>query len=53
MLVSGGRGLESDKGFALLTELAEVFGGNVSASRAVVDAGWISYPHQVGRNNFV
>jgi len=49
VLVSGGRGLESDKGFALLTELAEVFGGNVSASRAVVDAGWISYPHQVGQ----
>lgn len=49
ILVSGGRGLESEKGFALIRQLAEALGGNVSASRAVVDAGWISYPHQVGQ----
>jgi len=49
ILVSGGRGLESDKGFALIRQLADALGGNVSASRAVVDAGWISYPHQVGQ----
>jgi len=49
ILVSGGRGLESDKGFSLIRQLAEAMGGNVSASRAVVDAGWISYPHQVGQ----
>lgn len=49
ILVSGGRGLDSDKGFALIRELAAAMGGNVSASRAVVDAGWISYPHQVGQ----
>lgn len=49
ILVSGGRGLDSDKGFALIRQLAEAMGGNVSASRAVVDAGWISYPHQVGQ----
>ncbi|MFV0437695.1 MAG: FAD-binding protein [Desulfopila sp.] len=49
VLVSGGRGLESDKGFALIRQLAEALGGNVSASRAVVDAGWIGYPHQVGQ----
>lgn len=49
ILVSGGRGLESDKGFALIKQLADALGGNVSASRAVVDAGWISYPHQVGQ----
>lgn len=49
ILVSGGRGLENDKGIALIKELAAAMGGNVSASRAVVDAGWISYPHQVGQ----
>ena len=49
ILVSGGRGLDSEKGFALLKQLAEVLGGNVAASRAAVDSGWIPYPHQVGQ----
>ncbi len=49
ILVSGGRGLESEKGFELLSRLAESLGARVSASRAVVDAGWIPYPHQVGQ----
>lgn len=49
ILVSGGRGLESAKGFELIRKLAEVLGAKVSASRAVVDAGWIPYPHQVGQ----
>ncbi len=49
ILVSGGRGLENEQGFTLLGKLAEALGGKVSASRAVVDAGWIPYPHQVGQ----
>ena len=49
ILVSGGRGLETAKGFELLRQLADVLGAKVSASRAVVDAGWIPYPHQVGQ----
>ncbi len=49
ILVSGGRGLESEKGFELINKLAEALGGDVAASRAVVDAGWIPYPHQVGQ----
>lgn len=49
ILVSGGRGLESEKGFELIKELAQSLGGDVAASRAVVDAGWIPYPHQVGQ----
>lgn len=49
ILVSGGRGLETAKGFELIRKLADTLGGKVSASRAVVDAGWIPYPHQVGQ----
>jgi len=49
ILVAGGRGLDDEKGFELIRELAEELGGAVAASRAAVDAGWISYPHQVGQ----
>ena len=49
ILVSGGRGLETAKGFELIKKLADALGAKVSASRAVVDAGWIPYPHQVGQ----
>jgi electron transfer flavoprotein alpha subunit len=41
--------LEDPKNFALIEELAEAVGGAVGASRAAVDAGWISYSHQVGQ----
>ncbi|MEN8199092.1 MAG: electron transfer flavoprotein subunit alpha [Thermodesulfobacteriota bacterium] len=49
ILVGGGRGLDSEKGFVLIRELAEALDGGVAASRAVVDSGWIGYPHQVGQ----
>ena len=49
ILVAGGRGLDSAKGFTLMRELADALGGAVAATRAVVDAGWIGYPHQVGQ----
>ncbi len=49
ILVSGGRGLDNEKGFELIGKLAEALNADVAASRAVVDAGWIPYPHQVGQ----
>lgn len=49
IIVSGGRGLGDLKGFKLIEELAELFGGAVGSSRAAVDSGWIPYRHQVGQ----
>jgi electron transfer flavoprotein alpha subunit len=49
VLVSGGRGLGKPENFALLKDLADELKAVVSASRAVVDAGWIDGGHQVGQ----
>lgn len=49
VIVAGGRGLGVAENFSMVRDLAQALGGQVGASRAVVDAGWIPYPHQVGQ----
>ena len=49
IIVSGGRGVGGPAGFETIRKLAEVLGGAVGSSRSAVDAGWISYAHQVGQ----
>jgi electron transfer flavoprotein alpha subunit len=49
IIVTGGRGIGSKDNFNIVQELASAIGGAVGASRAVVDAGWMPYSHQVGQ----
>ncbi len=49
VIVAGGAGVDGAEEFALLRDLANLLGGEVGASRAAVDAGYIDRAHQVGQ----
>jgi electron transfer flavoprotein alpha subunit len=50
VIISGGYGMGTADGFAILRELAACFENSaIGASRKVVDSGWIPYEHQVGQ----
>jgi electron transfer flavoprotein alpha subunit len=49
VVVAGGRGLGEVANYALIEQLADLVGGAPAASRAIVDAGWVPYSHQVGQ----
>ncbi len=48
-IISGGRGVGNPENFKIIYDLASELGAAVGASRATVDAGWISHHHQVGQ----
>ena len=49
VVVSGGRGVGSAEGFAIIEELASLLGGAVGCSRVVTSAGWRPHTDQVGQ----
>jgi electron transfer flavoprotein alpha subunit len=49
IIVAGGYGVGSKENFNLLFELAEVLGGEVGASRAAVDSGYVDHERQIGQ----
>lgn len=49
ILVSAGRGIGSAEKVSMVQDLADALGGDISGSRAVVDAGWMEKDRQVGQ----
>lgn len=50
IIVAGGRGVGSAENFAILKDLADALGGVIGATRAPIEAGWISRAYQIGQS---
>lgn len=50
LLVAGGRGVKSEEDVAQLRTLAELLGGELAASRPLVDNGWLEHDAQIGQS---